>query len=139
MEAHAQDVMWVSELLRADGRTLRKRFQTGLALGVRNCEDHALRLCSIAFGCGRTSPHPTKSRVGKLLRAAWDLIHVGQFVWVRGCPARVVRKWRSKVAILTSTLIESVTIERTDGSKRFRGKNVVKRRKPRMDHNDRDT
>ena len=38
-------VMWVSELLRADGRTLKHRFGHDLQRRVDNCEDGALRLC----------------------------------------------------------------------------------------------
>ena len=52
----AAKVMWVSELLRADGRTLRTRFDRDLQRRVRNCEEEALRLCMVAFGHGRTRP-----------------------------------------------------------------------------------
>ena len=52
----AAKVMWVSELLRAGGRTLRTRFDRDLQRRVRNCEEEALRLCMVAFGHGRTRP-----------------------------------------------------------------------------------
>ena len=52
----AAKVMWVSELLRADGRTLRTRFDSDLQRRARNCEEEALRLCMMAFGHGRTRP-----------------------------------------------------------------------------------
>ena len=64
------DVMWVSELLRADGRTLKDRFGHDLQRRIDNCEDDALRLCSIAFGSGLKSPS-LRPRVGRTLRAAW--------------------------------------------------------------------
>ena len=70
------DVMWVSELLRADGRTLKHRFGDDLQRRIDNCEDDALRLCSIAFGSGLKSPS-VRPRVGRMLRAAWDGVREG--------------------------------------------------------------
>ena len=72
-------IMWTSELLRADGRTLRTRFAADLVRRARNCETDALRLCNIAFGRGRTSPGP-RSRVGLPLPAAREVIGVGEFL-----------------------------------------------------------
>ena len=43
------DVMWASELPRTDGRTLKHRFGHDLQRRIGNCEDDALRLCSICF------------------------------------------------------------------------------------------
>ena len=40
----AAKVMWVSELLRTDSRTVRSRFDRDLQRRVRNCEEEALRL-----------------------------------------------------------------------------------------------
>ena len=73
-------IIWTSELLRADGRTLRTRFAAGLMRRVRNCEADALRLCNIASGRGRTLPGP-RSRVGLPLPAAWEVLDVGEFLW----------------------------------------------------------
>ena len=84
-------VMWVSELLRADGRTLRQRFTVGLKHAVTNCEPDAMRLCKIAFGSGRTAPGPT-ARVGLPLAAAWDSMEIGDFVWRMSCVCKIVRK-----------------------------------------------
>ena len=47
------NVMWVSELFRTDGITLRDRFTTNLAAREQWCEPDAIRLCDIAFGRGR--------------------------------------------------------------------------------------
>ena len=44
------NVMWVSEMFRADGTTLRDRFTTNLASRARRCEPDAIRLCNITFG-----------------------------------------------------------------------------------------
>ena len=52
----AANVMWVSELLCADGRTLRSRFDQDLQRRASNCEVDALRLCMVSFGHGRTRP-----------------------------------------------------------------------------------
>ena len=84
-------VMWVSELLRADGRTLRRRFTAGLNNAVTNCEPDAMRLCKLAFGSGRTAPALT-ARVGLPLAAAWDSMEIGDFVWRKNCVCKIVRK-----------------------------------------------
>ena len=57
-------VMWVSERIRADGRTLKDRFDRDLQRRIGNHEDDALRLCSIAFGSGPKSPS-VRPRVGR--------------------------------------------------------------------------
>ena len=62
-------VTWVSALLRADGRTLKHRFGGDLQRRIDNCEDDALRLCSIAYGSGLKSPS-VRPRVSRTLRAA---------------------------------------------------------------------
>ena len=77
------DVMWVSELLRVDGRTLKHRFGHDLQRRVGNCEDDALRLCSIAFGSGLKSPS-VRPRVGRVFRAAWDGVRAGDYIWHGG-------------------------------------------------------
>ena len=73
------DVMWVSELLRAEGRTPKHRFGDDLQRRVGNCEDDALRLCSIAFGSGLKSPS-VRPRVGRMLRAAWGSMREGDYI-----------------------------------------------------------
>ena len=57
------DVMWVSELFRADGATLRGRFMFNLAARARRCEPDAIRLCGIAFGRGRGPAKRASGRV----------------------------------------------------------------------------
>ena len=73
-------VMWVSGLLWADDRTLKHRFGGDLQRRIDNCEDDALRLCSIAFGSGLKSPS-VQPRVGRMLRAAWDGVREGDSIW----------------------------------------------------------
>ena len=59
------NVMWVSELFRADGITLRDRFMKNLAARARRCESDAIRLCNIAFGRGRGPANQSnRPRVG---------------------------------------------------------------------------
>ena len=72
--------MWVNDPLRADGRALRNRFGDGSQRRIENCEDDALRLCSIAFGSGLASPS-VRPRVGRMLRAAWDGVRAGDYIW----------------------------------------------------------
>ena len=100
-------VMWVSELLRADGRALRHRFGDGLQRRIDNCEDDALRLCSIAFGSGLTSPS-VRPRVGRMLRAAWNGVRAGDYIW-HGGMLRAVRE-------LGSTTVALTTYGRSDGT-----------------------
>ena len=76
----AAKVMWVSELLRADGRTLRSRFDRGLQRRARNCEVEVLRLCMVAFGHGRTRP-ARRRRVGIPKPALWTVLDVGELLW----------------------------------------------------------
>ena len=76
----AAKVMWVSELLRADGRTLRARFDRDLQRRARNCEVEALRLCMVAFGHGRTRP-ARRRRVGIPKPALWTVLEVGELLW----------------------------------------------------------
>ena len=77
------DAMGVSELLWADGRTLKNRFGYDLQRRIDNCEDDKLRPCSIAFGSGLKSPS-VRPRVGRILRAAWDRVRAGDCVWHGG-------------------------------------------------------
>ena len=76
----AAKVMWVSELLRADGHTLRSRFDRDLQRRVRNCEVEALRLCMVAFGHSRTRP-ARRRRVGIPKPALWTVLEVGELLW----------------------------------------------------------
>ena len=77
------DAMWVSELLRHDGRSLKYRFGGGLRRRIDNSADDALRFCSIAFGSGLKSPSVCP-RVGRMLRAAWGGVRAGDYIWHGG-------------------------------------------------------
>ena len=76
----AANVMWVSELLRADGRTLRTCFDRDLQRRARNCKVEALRLWMMAFGHGRTRP-ARRRRVGIPKPALWTVLEVGELLW----------------------------------------------------------
>ena len=93
-------VTWVSELLRADGRTLKDRFGHDLQRRIDSCEDDALRLCSIAFGSGLKFPS-VRPKVGRMLRAAWDGIRAGDYIWHGGVLC-AVRQLRSSTVLLTT-------------------------------------
>ena len=94
------DVMWVSELFRADGITLRDRFMKNLAARARRCESDAIRLCNIAFGRGRgPANYSSRPRVGLPTTAAWDVVDVGSYVWHDGTLGRVRAKGHSCATI----------------------------------------
>ena len=99
--------MRVSGLLQADGRALKHRFSDGLQWRIENCEDCALRLCSIAFGSGLKSPS-VRPRVGRMLRAAWGSVRKGDYIWHDGvlCAVREVG----------STTVVIITYDSTDGN-----------------------
>ena len=105
------DIMWVSELLRADGRTLRHRFGHDLKRRVDNCEDEALRLCSIAFGSGLTPPS-VRPRVGRALRAAWDDVRAGEYIWHSGVLCEVQQLGSSTVSLITYGCVEGTAENR---------------------------
>ena len=60
-------------------RTLKHRFGHDLQRRIGNCEDDALRLCSIAFGSGLKSPS-VRPRVGRVFRAAWGGVRAGDYI-----------------------------------------------------------
>jgi hypothetical protein len=91
----AARVMWVSELLQADGRTMRVKFYDALLRRAQNLEVEAMRLCTVAYGHGRTTTPGPRRRVGLLPTcAAWGELGVVGIHWhalarghcVRDCP-----------------------------------------------------
>ena len=86
------NVMWVGELLRADGRTLRTRFAAELRQHIWNCEADAQRICNVTFGRGRIIAPAPRGRVGLPRAAAWDVIEVGEFVWRDNCVCEVTER-----------------------------------------------
>ena len=98
------NVMWVSELFRADGVTLRDRFISNLAARARRCEPDAIRLCSIAFGRGRGPGNKSiRPRVGLPTPAAWDVVSIGSYVWHDGTLGRVRAKGHAGATIAVFT------------------------------------
>ena len=69
-------VLWVSEMLRTDGRTPRRRYKE--ALRTAGSADLA-RLRRILFGPGRAEDGPTR-RVGYLALEAWTANRVGDWI-----------------------------------------------------------
>ena len=78
-------VLWVSELLRADGRTPRWRYAN--ALRAASCADEA-RLRRILFGPGRIEAGPAR-RVGFAATEARTTVRVGDWIWRGSVPHRV--------------------------------------------------
>ena len=96
--------MWVSELFRADGVTLRDRFMFNLAARARRCEPDAIRLCDIAFGRGRGPANKSiRPRVGLPTPAAWDVVDIGSYVWHDGALGRVRSKGHDGATIAVFT------------------------------------
>ena len=99
------NVMWVSELFRADGITLRDRFMFNLAASARRCEPDAIRLCGIAFGRGRGPANKSaRPRVGLPTIAARDVVGVGSYVWHDGALGRVRSKGHAGATIAVFTV-----------------------------------
>ena len=71
-------VLWVSELLRADGRTPRRRYMAQLR--AASGADEA-RLRRILFGPGRVEAGPAR-RVGLPTLEAWTTVRTGDWLWV---------------------------------------------------------
>ena len=92
-----ENVMWASELLRADGRTLRARFGKHLRQKVGNLEDDSMRL-TIAFGTGLKEP-AMAPRVGFMTRAAWDRVREGELIWHDDTVCEVVFISRDEVRL----------------------------------------
>ena len=96
--------MWVSELSRADGTTLRGRFMENLAARARRCEPDAIQLCGMAFGRGRgLGIQSGRPRVGLPLPAAWDGVGVGSYVWHEDKLGRVRAKGHASATIVVFT------------------------------------
>ena len=97
-------VMWVSEMPRADGITLRVRFMVNLAARARRCEPDAIRLCNITFGRGCGPGNQSgRPRVGLPTPAAWGVVGVGNYVWYDGALGRVRAKVHADAAISVFT------------------------------------
>ena len=79
-------VLWVSEMLRADGRTPRQRYTAALRVASGGAD--LARLRRILFGSGRIEAGPTR-RVGYPASEAWTAIRVGDWVWRGSAPLRV--------------------------------------------------
>ena len=123
-----QNVMWVSELSRADGITLRDRFTTNLAARERRCESDAIRLCDIAFGRGRgLGNQSNRPRVGLPTPAAWDVVGIGSYVWHDGTLGRVRAKGNAgaAIAVFTADAMPRRVTARTDVSFAMSGSEVA--------------
>ena len=97
--------MWVSEVFRAGGITLRGRFMTNLAARARRCEPDAIRLCDIAFGRGRGPGNQSgRPRVDLPTPAAWGTIGVVSYVWYDSALGRVRAKGHADATITVFTV-----------------------------------
>ena len=92
--------MWVSELFRAGGITLRDRFTFNLAARARRCEPDAIRLCDIAFGRSRGLKNKSiRPHVGLPTPAAWGVVSIGSYVRHEGALGRVLAKGHAGATI----------------------------------------
>jgi hypothetical protein len=78
-------VLWVGELLRADGRTPRRRYSEQLR--AASGADEA-RLRRVLFGPGRSEAGPAR-RVGPTALEAWSTVRAGDWLWVGSALSRV--------------------------------------------------
>ena len=79
-------VLWVSELLRADGRTPRRHYMAQLR--AASGADEA-RLRRILFGPGRIEAGPAR-RVGLPTLEAWTTVRTGDWLWIDSALNQVV-------------------------------------------------
>ena len=97
------NVLWVSEMFKADGTTRRDRFMTNLVAHARRCEPDTIRRCNIAFGRGRGPNQSGRPRVGFPTPAAWKVVGVGSYVWHGGVLGRVRAKGHADATIAVFT------------------------------------
>ena len=83
--------MWMSELFQADGRILWVKFHGELLRRAQNLEVEAMRLCTVTYGHGRTTPGHRR-RVGLPTCAAWGELGVGDMVWRENAVRVIVRR-----------------------------------------------
>ena len=103
-------VLWVSELLRADGHTPRRRYAT--ALRATSGADEA-RLRRILFGPGRSEAGPAR-RVGFATSEVWATIRVGDWIWQGSTPFRECSAGCGSVGARGSTRCETETTGRIE-------------------------
>ena len=146
---------------------MRTRFDRDLQQRARNCEVEALRLCMVAFGHGRTRP-ARRRRVGIPKPALWTVLEVGKLLWRANAVCEITQMDADSARVRVFDLVicdytapapvhafaghDTGSILYTDTPLRIdtaevdshgvvyiSRSGVVKRRRPRMDHNDRDT
>ena len=96
-------VLWVSELLRADGRTPRRRYMAQLR--AASGADEA-RLRRILFGPGRIEAGPAR-RVGLPTLEAWTTVRTGDWLWVDSALNQVVSveggRMKARASVMCNT------------------------------------
>ena len=110
-------MVWVSDMFRADGITLRDRFTTNLAARARRCEPDAIRLYNTAFGRGRGSGNQNnRPRVDLPTPAAWDVVSAGSYMWHDCALGRVRAKGNAgaTIAVFTADATPQRTTARTN-------------------------
>ena len=113
MELHewrrCNGVLWVSELLRADGRTPRRRYSGQLR--AASGADEA-RLKRILFGPGRSEAGPTR-RVSATLEA-WTTVRVGDWLWRGSAINQVTNVGSGRVRARGSVRCDTEATNRVD-------------------------
>ena len=95
-------VLWVSELLRVDGRTPRRRYSAQLR--AASGEEEA-RLRRVLFGPGRLEAGPAR-RVGLPTLEAWTAVRTGDWLWVDSVLNQVVSADGGRVKARVSILCD---------------------------------
>ena len=98
-------VLWFGEMLRADGRTPRRRHATALRAASGDGES---RLRRILFGPGRSEAGPAR-RVGLATLEAWTIIRVDDWIWRESVFFRVCSVGSGSVGARGSPRCEEAT------------------------------
>ena len=103
-------MLWISELLRADGRTPRRRYSEQLR--AASGADEA-RLRRILFGPGRSEAGPAR-RVGPAMVEAWTTVRTGDWLWLGSALDQVSSIAGGRVRARGSTRRDTEAANRVD-------------------------
>ena len=103
-------VLWVSELLRVDGRTPRRQYLAQLR--AASGADEA-RLRRMLFGPGRTEAGPAR-RVGLPALEAWTMVRTGDWLWVDSVLNQVLSVAGGRVRARASARCDTEQTKRAD-------------------------
>ena len=125
-------VLWVSELLRADGRTPRRRYMAQLR-AVSGADEARLR--RILFGPGRVEAGPAR-RVGLPTLEAWTTVRTGDWLWVDSALNQVVSagggRMKARASVMCNTERSRHSVPRSGAERGFYSRRGRHRREAQL-------